>query len=177
MYEPRHTIKVISDATGIPGNTLRTWSQRAMLRISLQDGSKARVKNPELNGQARLYSANSAIMFAIVGALVRQGVSFELAAQCAREFANTGDDFRNPGQLVKNCTTLAIVAGQHTRVLVVPDNEEFHGRDFIRKLLNISPQVEDGCSLVDLNEIAERTVIALNEDYQKLWGSTFGVNN
>lgn len=111
LFRPRYIIRQIADATGIPGNTIRSWYQRGHIRQYDTDMPS------EVSGQPTLYSEASAIAIGIIGALVASGIKPEVAGQVADAFisgSRGGSLFgepvpRQPAELFEEGMTVTVV--------------------------------------------------------------------
>lgn len=109
----RFTVGQIADATGISAHTIRDWYKRGAVTLGPDDRASAETTF------ARRLTARSAIMIAIVGALVSRGIAVKEAAYAAMEFAHSGDEDRDPGRLFADGSTYLLVGAADCSVTQV----------------------------------------------------------
>lgn len=106
MAQPLYSTAELAHATGVPAETIRTWFKRNILNFS-QAGMGEDV---ERVGLGRRYSANTALLVAIMGRLTAGGMVAADARHAASHFVFASVDERDPGCLYFTGQTILAIA-------------------------------------------------------------------
>ena len=158
----------MAKASGVEPGTIRVWFQRGHISLGLTD------KEAEGNGFARLFSARTVLLIAIMGALTKLGVEPRRAGEAAFEFCygdgditTTGgfgddDDFkldRLGGYLCAAKETILVVTSSTVNFsYVLPIN---NSSDFYNFIENIHDVSKYGATFIPLHDLVNNTRLKL----------------
>lgn len=106
LNEPIFLINKMAKASQVEPGTIRVWFQRGHIQLGLKD------KEAKGNGFARLFSARTVLMIAIMGALTKLGIDPRTAAKAATKFCHTGDCISEIGEILEDASTKTLPARQ-----------------------------------------------------------------
>lgn len=118
LEEPRFTVAQIEAATGVSAHTIRQWYKRGVLVLGQTDAEAAGI------GLARTFSGATALVIAIMGALIKVGTHSKLAADAGLRFAHSGNEQRLPGHLFPEGETLIGVGLSRPQIWNIDDKSK-----------------------------------------------------